>query len=69
MIALSTHAAELLLSARKPAPGCPIMSTNPSAALREFRDHGLVNSHFRLTRRGAAEHAERNGTCVTVWSR
>ncbi len=69
MIALSTHAADLLLTARKAAPGAPIMSTHPPAALRELWDHGLVNSHFRLTRRGAAEHAERNGTCVTTWSR
>lgn len=69
MIALSIHAAELLLSARKSAPGAWIMSTNPPAALRELLDYGLVNSHFRLTRRGAAEHAERSGTCVTTWSR
>ncbi len=69
MIALSSHAVELLLSARKPAPGAPIRSTHPPAALRELWDHGLVTSNFRLTRRGAAEHAERSGTCVTTWSR
>ena len=59
MIPLSDHAADLLLTARRSTPGAFILSTNPPAALRELLDNGLVNSRYRLTRRGAAEHAER----------
>lgn len=61
MIPLSLHASDLLLSARSSTPGIPIMSTKPPAALRELLDYGLVNSYYKLTRRGAAEHAARVG--------
>jgi hypothetical protein len=62
VITLSEHAAEMLLSARRSAAGALVFLSGPPAALRELRDNGLVNSHFRLTRRGAAEHAARVST-------
>jgi hypothetical protein len=56
---LSPHAVTMLLTARRSEPGALVFATMPPAAERELRDHGLINSHYRLTRSGADEHAAR----------
>ena len=59
MIALSQHAAEMLLTARRSDPGALVFTCDPPAAMRELQDNGLINSKYKLTRRGARERAER----------
>jgi hypothetical protein len=56
---LSRCGADLLMSARRSTKGALILGTLVPAALRELQDNGLVNSHYKLTERGAREHAAR----------
>ena len=55
-MSISEHAQELLLSARRSAKGSVLLGRLVPAAVRELRDHGLINSHYKLTGRGALEH-------------
>ena len=55
---LSSHAKEALLSARRSDPGAVLFDMSVPAAVRELRDNGLINSHFKLTALGARKHAQ-----------
>lgn len=55
---LSNHARQAILSARRSVTGAVLFDTSIPAAVRELRDNGLINSHYRLTELGARKHAQ-----------